>query len=149
MDEESLKLMAEENLARYKKIVAQNKANRLNNTALINEVGELIQKISTLATNIAKDPVTNADKINAVNSLTTYVYDERKYIPGRSPRQQGYYAGKNGLLPMLAKYTKALYTLQTSGGTDYDRQVFKAAQDELKKTIENIKKFAEQYNIEL
>ena len=148
-DEESLKRMAEDNVKRYKEIVAKNKANRLNNTALLDEAGELIEGISKLATEVAKKPIDNADLIEPVNKLCVYVYDIRKYVAPRTRRDNGYYSGVNGLLPLISKYTKLLREVQQNGGMDYQRKELDATQKEMKNTINMIKDILTTYNIDL
>lgn len=147
LDEYSLKRMAENNAKRYKEIVAKNKANRLNNTALLDEAGELIQKISVLATDVAKHPVDKADLIYPVQQLCNYVYDTQRYILPGNRRDKGYYSGVNGLLPLVMKYTKLLKDLQTSGGYEHQRKEFEECQKSMKVAIDNIKKIAADANI--
>lgn len=148
-DEESLQRMAKDNFNRYKEIVAKNKANRLNNTALLNEAGELIEGISKLATYVAKKPIDNADLIEPVNKLCLYIYDIRKYHSPRTRRDNGYYSGINGLLPMIAKYTQLLHNVQKTGGFDYQRKELESVQKEMKNTIIIIKDLLTRYDIDL
>ena len=151
LDEYSLKRMAENNAKRYKEIVAKNKANRLNNTALLDEAGDLIQKISVLAADVAKNPVEKADLIYPVNQLCNYVYDVKRYVSNSSRRgySPGYYTGVDGLLPLIMKYTKLLKDLQTSGGYEHQRREFDECQKSMKAAIDNIKKIAADANINL
>ena len=148
-DEESLQRMAKDNVNRYKEIVAKNKANRLNNTALLDEAGELIEGISKLATYVAKKPIDNADLIEPVNKLCLYVYDIRKYTAPRTRRDNGYYSGVNGLLPMIAKYTQLLRNVQKNGGLDYQRKELEDVQKAMKNTINIIKDILKTYDIDL
>lgn len=149
LDPDSLKRMAENNLRRYKEIVAKNKANRLNNTALLNEVETIIHKVTNLAAEIAKAPVDNADLISPVNNMCAYIYDTKRYMPGSGRNRPGYYAGVDGLLPLIAKYTKLLKDIQSDGGYDYQRKEFEETQKLLKKSIEKIKEIAAAAGIDL
>ena len=133
----------------YKEIVAKNKANRLNNTALLDEAGELIEGISKLATYVAKKPIDNADLIEPVNKLCLYVYDNSKYRSQRTIRDNGYYSGVNGLLPMIAKYTQLLRNVQKTGGLDYQRKELEDVQKAMKNTISIIKDILTTYDIDL
>lgn len=107
-DPNSLRRIADENRERYKKIMAQNKAANTKNDKLLDETNEIIKKISDITIQVAKDPLSYADVLTKVATLSKYVYDERRYNPGRTPRQQGYYSGVNGLIPLIAKYTEAI-----------------------------------------
>ena len=141
--------MAKDNVNRYKEIVAKNKANRLNNTALLDEAGELIEGISRLATYVAKKPIDNADLIEPVNKLCLYVYDIRKYHSPRTRRDNGFYSGVNGLLPMIAKYTQLLRNVQKTGGLDYQRKELEDVQKAMKNKISIIKDILTTYDIDL
>lgn len=129
-DEGSLKLYAEDNIKRYKKIVAQNKANRLNDDKLLNDVEAIIKKVAELAVECAKDPILNADITQVVSTLCTYIYDSRVYHSS-TKYNNGYYSGVNGILPQLKKYTDNLNKLK-KGGDKYDQEWF----DEAKKNLE-------------
>ena len=91
----------------------------------------------------------NADLIEPVNKLCVYVYDIRKYVAPRTRRDNGYYSGVNGLLPLISKYTKLLRDVQQNGGMDYQRKELDDAQKEMKNTINVIKDILTTYNIDL
>lgn len=139
LDEYSLKSLAEQNMKRYKEIVAKNKANRLNNTELLDECNELIKKSSDLAVQIAKDPVKYADVLSDISNLTLYIYDTRKYVGPTKYNRQGYYSGVNGLLPIITKYTKTLKDIQSNGGYEYQRKELDEQQKSLKQSVEKVK----------
>lgn len=108
LDPWSLSKIADENRERYRKIISQNKANNTKNDKLLDEANEIIKKISDITIQVAKDPLSYADVLSKVAFLSKYVYDERKYHPGRTPSQQGYYSGYNSLIPLVAKYVEAI-----------------------------------------
>ena len=135
LDPRSLQRIADENRERYKKIILQNKANNTKNDKLLDEANEIIKKISDITIQVAKDPLSYADVLSKVATLSKYVYDERRYNPGRTPRQQGYYSGVNGLIPLVAKYTEAIKDAKSGynwGGKTIDSAV-KAIQDTIAK----------------
>lgn len=144
-DPESLKRIARDNVERYKKILTQRKANNQNNDKLLDEANEIIKKISDITIQVAKDPLSYADVLSKVGTLSKYVYDERRYVPGRSPRQQGYYTGINGLIPLVAKYVEAIKDAKSGydwGSKNIDSSV-KTIQDTITKCKNLIKEIEE------
>ena len=147
-DPESLRQMAQANVDRYKKIVAQNKAKRENNEDLLNECGKIISKISELSIEIAKDPITNADKVYAIGELTKYIYDKQRYVEPNRYRKEGYYTGVNGLLPTIAEYTNARNKASTGSYSDMYQKEMQNKKTTLEKSVEKIKELMKKYNIE-
>lgn len=139
LDEYHLKRMAEENRERYKKIIAQNRALLSNDDELIDKCGEIIKVVTEFITEVAKDPISNADYIYPLNDLSKYIYDVRKYVPSKSYKQPGYYSGVNGLIPMLTTYLKAKKETAT-GSTYYDSDL-KTSKKEIENTIGKIYQF--------
>ena len=149
-DEQSLKQIARDNLERYKKIIAQNKAAEENNQndALMKKAGAVIEKIAHLASLVARDPIINADMVEPINVLCQYVYQERTYVPSTRYNKSGYYTGKEGLLPNLMKYSKAVLSTKSSGHS-YDKSNMEAAKTAIEKTLKDIEKYAQDKNIDL
>lgn len=139
LDEYHLQRMAQENRDRYKKIVAQNRALLSNDDELIEKCGEIIKVVTDFITEVAKDPISNADYIYPLNDLSKYIYDVRKYVPASSPRSRGYYSGVNGLIPMLTTYLKA--KKETATGSTYYDSDFKSSKKEIENTIGKIYQF--------
>lgn len=145
LDPESLKRIARDNVERYKKILSQRKATNQNNDKLLDEANEIIKKISDISIQVAKDPLSYADVLSKVAALSKYIYDERRYVPGRTPRQQGYYTGVNGLIPLVAKYIEAIKDAKSGwewGSKNIDSSV-KVIQDTITKCKGLIKEIEE------
>ena len=144
-DPESLRRIARDNVERYKKILSQRKATNQNNDKLLDEANEIIKKISDITIQVAKDPLSYADVLSKVAILSKYVYDERRYVPGRTPRQQGYYTGVNGLIPLVAKYVEAIKDAKSGwdwGSKNIDSSV-KVIQDTITKCKDLLKEIEE------
>ena len=139
LDDTSLKAMAAENVKRYKEIIAKNRANRLNNTVLLDECSELIKKASDLAIEVAKDPIKYADVTYDISKLTLYIYDSRRYVAPTRYNKQGYYSGVNGLLPLISKYTDTLKDIQKNGGYEHQRKDLETYQNTLKDSVNKVK----------
>ena len=145
-DENSLKQYAKDNLERYKKIISQNKANRLNDDTLLSDIEKVIKKTAELAVECAKDPILNADVTPILSKLCPLIYGVKTYHSPQNYKQMGYYTGENGLLPQLNKYIDYLGRLKK--GTDsYYQQYFdetkKNLQDSLKKAKDLLKSIGE------
>ena len=138
-DEGSLKQYAKDNVERYKKIVSQNRANRLKDDKLLNEVEAIIKKVAELAVECAKDPILNADIVSTVSQLCKYIYDTKVYHAPRSYKDQGWYSGVNGLIPQLKKYTEYLGKLKNRGDK-YDQSSFNEAKKNLENAVEECHK---------
>ena len=108
LDPSSLRRMAEDNRDRYKKILAQNKARNTNNDQVLEQAQNLINEVAEITIKVAKDPLSYSDVLYKIGELSKWIYDKRVYNSPRSARQQGYYSGKNGLLPMIATYIEAI-----------------------------------------
>lgn len=146
-DEVSLKRMAEENVKRYKAIIAKRHAENDNNDKLIDEANEIITLVSNLATKVAKDPIKQADMIQPLSELTLYIYDVRKYVNGYGRNHwQGYYSGVNGILPMMMKYIE--YKNKTAkNGDSYYNDSLKTYKKELENSINKAKELIDKYDL--
>ena len=140
LDPDSLKEMAERNVERYKKILRENRANRLNNDELINKAKKIINQTASYAAMIAKDPVRHADLIYDVSCLTQWIYDKKRYNPPSRYNKQGSYSGVNGLLPMMISYTKLVKDLSSGGGYEHQNRELEVTQKEMAKSVEEAEK---------
>lgn len=143
LDPYSLSRIAQENVERYKKIMSQNKAKNQNNDKLLDEANEIIKKISDISVQVAKDPLSYADVLYKVETLTKYIYDVRTYHAPRTSRDKGYYSGYNGLIPMIAKYIEAVNDSKKGyswGSKDIDTYIsnIKDSISKCKKLIEEV-----------
>ena len=150
LDPDSLKRMAEQNIERYKKILRENKANRLNNDELINKAKKIINQVASYAAMVAKDPVRHADLLSDVSSLTQWIYDKKSYHAPDRYNKQGYYSGVNGLLPVMMSYAKLVKDLSNGGGYEHQSKELENAQKAMKEAVEKaealIKKIEDKIN---
>lgn len=136
LDPDSLKEIAEKNIERYKKILRENRANRLNNDELINKAKKIINQVASYAAMVAKDPVRHADLISDISNLSLWIYDKQHYHQPDRYNKKGYYSGVNGLLPMMMSYTKLVKDLSSGGGYEYQNNELKSVQKEMEKAVE-------------
>ena len=150
LDPDSLKRLAEQNVERYKKILRENKANRLNNDELINKAKKIINQVASYAAMVAKDPVRHADLLSDVSSLTQWIYDKKSYHAPDRYNKQGYYSGVNGLLPIIMSYAKLVKDLSNGGGYEHQSKELENAQKAMKEAVEKaealIKKIEDKIN---
>ena len=139
LDDDSLRRLAEENQKRYKDIVAQNKANRINNDDLLDEAAEIVSKAAKLAVEIAKDPTLHADVLGDISTLMAWMYDERRYVAPRSYKDKGYYTGVDGILRAINSYSKSLRDVQKGNSYDFERKELDASQQKLKLAVKKAK----------
>ena len=135
-DPDSLERIAKDNIERYKKILRENRANRLNNDELINKAKKIINRVASYAAMVAKDPVRHADLISDVSNLSLWIYDKKHYNQPTRYNKQGYYTGVNGLLPMMMSYTKLVKDLSSGGGYEHQNNELKSVQKEMEKAVE-------------
>ena len=131
-DPESLSRIAQENIKRYKEIIRKNQANRINNDALFDECEKIIKRASELATEVAKNPVVNADLIEDVSNLSLWIYD-KQYSEYSKWEKKYVTRGVPGILPLMVRYSRLVKDLSKDGG--YSHQ-----QDELKGVISALNK---------
>ena len=145
LDPESLNQLAKDNRDRYKKLVTKMKAMNINNDTLIDKCNDLIQKISELTATVAKDPISNADMIYPLSTLTTYIYDKERW---ESKGRSGHTVGSNGLLPLLMNYiNSAKYA--SRDGYEYSLDSLKSHKRNIEIKIDQIEKYAKKNNIAL
>lgn len=147
MDEASLANMARANIERYKKIITKNKALLADDSELIDKCGDIIKKVTNFIIEISKDPISNADMIIPMNRLSKYIYDQTRWV-NSTGRQQGYYTGVNGLIPLLTKYAENRKN-SAKDGYGYNAESMSIAKKEINKTIEKIKEIITQYNLDI
>ena len=146
LDPASLARMAEKNRERYKKIVAKMKSMNINNDPLFDACNNIIKKVTNLAVEVAKDPVSNADKLDAVAHIMPYVCDTRRWE--QTGKWTGMYKGVNGLLPMIVSYARNV-KYAAAEGSEYGLGEVKKAKAEIEKALVKIDDLAKKYNITL
>lgn len=141
-DPESLRRIAEENIKRYQEILRKNRAKRENNDELIDECKDIIEKAAQLSTEVAKNPVANADLIEDVSRLSVWIYDkqyteyvkwEKKYVTRGVP----------GILPSLISYTKLIKDLSKDGGYGHQQNELNKVKENLQKAVDQAKQLIE------
>ena len=149
LDPELVKKIAQDNVERYRKIITQMRAKRENADELLEQCHSVIQKISDLAIEVAKDAIAQADMISPVAQLTNCIYDKKQWNEPNRYRRQGYYSGVDGLLPMIVKYTEARAKAAQGSYAEMYKKDMDSAKQSLKDTLNKIKNLAQKYNIDL
>ena len=136
--------VARENMERYKKIIAQNRANRMNDSEFDKidaDVEAIVQKTLQLTIEYRKNAKTgdktqgiwDADRIE---NLNRDIYDKKVYV-GYNRGNNGY-SGNNGLLVLYAEFNRCYVRFKADGDVYYERQM-KQYKDELLLKIKELK----------
>lgn len=139
-DPDSLRQIAEDNIRRYKEIIRKNKAKRENNDALIDECKTLIEKAAELSTEVAKNPIANADLIDEVSHLCVWIYD-KQYTEYSKYEKKYVTRGVPGILPSLIAYSKLVNDLSKDGGYSHQQDEFNRVKQNLQKAVDQAKKW--------
>ena len=134
-DPYSLRKIAEDNIKRYKEIIRKNAASKKNNNALLDECEQIIKRASELATEVAKNPVVNADLIGDVSTLCAWIYDDRTYHYDKYQKKY-VYSGVPGILRTMVKYTRLVKDLAKTGGYEHQQDELKACEAALKQGVQ-------------
>ena len=136
--------VARENLDRYKKIIAQNRANKMNDAEfdkIDKDVEAIIQKTLQLTIEYRKK-ATSGDKnqgiwdAGRIENINRDIYDKKVYV-GYNRGRDGY-SGSNGLLPLYAEFNRCFVRFKADGDVYYERQM-KQYKDELLSKIKELK----------
>lgn len=133
-DNYSLSQIAHQNIARYKEIIAKNKAQKLaaqdNISDLINET---IQRSMEIATKVNKDVIKYADLLYPVENMLKLIYDKQTWdTKGRKV------LGKDGLLKAYASYIHAKVHANKSSYADMYQKDTESALKKIKETIKEL-----------
>lgn len=134
-DPDSLRRIAEENIKRYKEIIRKNAASKKNNDALLEECEKIIKRAAELATEVAKNPVVNADLIGDVSSLCAWIYDERTSSFDKYSKKYVYH-GVPGILRTMVKYTRLVKDIAKDGGYEHQQTELKACEAALNQGVQ-------------
>lgn len=132
-DEQYYKQVAEQNVTRYKKLLAKYKAEREANDGISENINEYTQKVLKFAEKISKEPLRYAKLEYKIGMLMELIKGERKYVRGYG-RNNGYYSGKDGLLKLYTNYLEAKLSMGSGNSYDSDVKTFNS----LKKSITDI-----------
>ena len=137
--------VARENLDRYKKIIAQNRANKMNDAEfdkIDEDVEAIVQKTLQLTIEYRKK-AKSGDKnqgiwdAGRIENLNRDIYDKKVYV-GYNRGRDGY-SGSNGLLPLYAEFNRCFVRFKSDGDVYYERQM-KQYKDELLLKIKELKR---------
>lgn len=131
--------VARENMERYKKIVAQNRANRKSGDVerVQKKVNEFLQKIMQASANVMKNPTKYTDNLYRLEILNEYAYDKVSYDRGRT-------YGSDGVLVLFNRYMDSWTRTATGKTTYYSGDVQKLLQS-IEERIDKIISKAQDY----
>jgi hypothetical protein len=143
--------IAKENVARYKKIIAQNRANRLaSSNAEFGKIDADVEAIVMKTLKLTQQYRNNAKSNNGSNTMNSNwdiykveeinrgVYDRQVYMGYDSKRGCSKYSGSHGLLYLYSEFTKCFMRFKADGDTYYEKQMHLYKQQLLTK-IEELK----------
>ena len=137
--------VARENIERYKKIVAQNRANR--NTGEIENVQKMVdaflRDIMQASQNVMKNPMKYKDELFWLEKLNEYAYNRVNYDRGKS-------YGEDGVLILFNRYME-IWAKTASGQETYisgdANIILKSLQDRIKKIIEKAQSYLNKFDV--
>lgn len=131
-DKWSLDQIAQENIKRYKEIIAKNKAQKLAEQDNISElVNETIQRSMDIAAKVNKDIIKYADLIYPVEKMLLLIYDKQTY-------NQREIKGSDGLLKVYASYIHDKLHASKGSYVDMYMKDVEAALDKIKKIVKQL-----------
>lgn len=127
--------IAKENLARYKKIIAQNRANRLASSnaefekidadveAIVMKTLKLTQQYRNNVKSGTGNTLNSNWDIYKVEEINNAIYDKQVYIGYDSKKGRSQYIGSHGLLYLYSEFTRCFMRFKVDGDTYYERQM--------------------------
>ena len=137
--------VARENRERYKKIVAQNRANRNNGEVekVQKMVDAFLRDIMQASQNVMKNPMKYKDELFWLEKLNEYAYNRVSYDRGKS-------YGEDGVLILFNRYME-IWAKTASGRETYiigdANSILKSLQDRIKKIIENAQHYLNKFDV--
>lgn len=137
--------IARENIARYKKIIQANKANR--NTGEVEKVQKMVdaflRDIMQASQNVMKNPMKYKDELLWLEKLNEYAYDRVSYDRGRT-------YGNDGVLILFNRYME-IWANTASGRETYIsgdvNSRLKSLQDRIQKIIEDAQRYLNKFDV--
>lgn len=126
--------IARENLARYKKIIAQNRANRLASSneefakidadveAIVMKTLKLTQQYRNNAKSNNGNTTSSNWDIYKVEEINKEIYDRQVYV-GYKKKSGSMYEGSDGLLYLYSEFTRYFMRFKADGDTYCERQM--------------------------
>lgn len=135
--------VARENRERYKKMLAQNRANGSDKEfeKIDKEIDAILTKVMQKTRDLRKDFKPNNSgtnyhfDISKIEELNRQIYDQKQWNHGKNG---GYYSGEHGLLVLYNYYTTCTLRVKNSGDNYYEREARKYKELLLQK-IEDLK----------
>jgi hypothetical protein len=120
--------IAKENLKRYKKIIAQNRANKINSAEYAKidaEVEAIVMKTLKLTQKYRNEATQGSSifDIYKVEEINREVYDRQVYMGWDSKRGRSKYNGSNGLLYLYSEFTRCFMKFKNDGDSYYEKQM--------------------------
>ena len=131
-DSEYYSKIAKENVERYKKIIAQNKANKsINSDTYCERVNELVNKALEVSTEIYKGGAKYADLEYEIAHVIESIYRTKTYT-SKGP------TGTNGVLVLFNNYLKTSMSIVKNGGYNHERSSLESTKKELEKQLDDL-----------
>ena len=130
--EEQNRQIARENVERYKKLVAQMRANKDKDFEEIDkQVEDIVMRVLKASQISHRDP----NKIDSykISSLNEWIYDQKRW----DSRSHNTY-GKDGLLRVYSKYTEYFQDVRKGSAYDYQIRELKSCKEKLIDIIKKI-----------
>ena len=131
--------VAQENRERYKKILAQNRANGSDKDfeKIDKDIDAILTKVMQMTRDLRKNFKPNNSgtnyhfDISKIEELNKQIYDQRQWNSSR--HGGGYYSGEHGLLVLYNYYTTYTLKVKNSGDNYYEREARKYKEQLLQK----------------
>lgn len=134
-DEQYYKKVAQDNVERYKKMIAKAKAEKAaKEDTIAKDVQEIVNKVMQLSVDVAANPVKYADVSYRVCSIIESVYSTKRYDSKHGP------SGSNGLLTLFKSYLDNHMDMAKNGGYGFQRDSQAGYKKDIVDKIEQIKK---------
>lgn len=136
--------VARENRDRYKKILAQNRANGSDKDfeKIDKDIDAILTKVMQMTRDLRKNFKPNNSgtnyhfDISKIEELNRQIYDQKQWNHSRSGG--GYYSGEHGLLVLYNYYTTFTLKVKNSGDNYYEREA-KNYKEQLLQKIKDLK----------
>lgn len=135
--------VARENMERYKKIIAQNRANGISKE--MEKIDKDVEAICSAAIKFAQKLRSNVQPgngiwdANKVEGLMEDIYGQRKYMGFDRRKGRSEYSGRDGLLFLYTEYSKAVIRVKSDGDGYYSKYM-KEYERKLMDKIQELKK---------
>lgn len=126
--------LAKANRERYKKIIAQNKALFADDSDLLEQYENVMQRVVRLSSTIAAHPENLSNSFYSYTTLMHMVYETRHYD------SKGKYTGNDGLLTTFLSYTDNKRAVLNDGGYEFQQRALANYKNNLKRILDNVEK---------